>query len=156
MRDAEREERVRLIIQSLRDLGYAESASKLEAESGHRFESPVVADFRGSILNARWEVAEEYICLLTNISIDIEVPAHLLLVHLSSPYGIPSINLCFILKAMKFLIRRQKYIELLLERSIPEALGVLRKDITPVCSDVTQLHKLSRYRVHFLMHRFSY
>lgn len=75
--DVDREEFVRLVIQSLRDVGYmcvfslffrwtclskgrsgSESAATLEAESGYAMETPEVADFRRFILEARWSKAE--------------------------------------------------------------------------------------------------
>jgi hypothetical protein len=73
----DREEYVRLVIQSLRDIGYmcvvrpfdlpasrlivlshSESAATLEAESGYVMESPQVAEFRQCILEASWTQAE--------------------------------------------------------------------------------------------------
>ncbi|KAJ7510144.1 WD40 repeat-like protein [Mycena galericulata] len=56
--DVDREEFVRLVIQSLRDVGYIESAATLEAESGYAMETQEVADFRRFILEARWSKAE--------------------------------------------------------------------------------------------------
>jgi len=71
----DREEFVRLVIQSLRDVGYmyvysaplvwhiahtlySESAATLEAESGYRMEGPEVAQFRQYILDGMWAKAE--------------------------------------------------------------------------------------------------
>jgi hypothetical protein len=70
----DREEYVRLVIQSLRDIGYmyvtllppllrlnpsiSESAATLEAESGYVMESSEVAEFRQCILDASWAQAE--------------------------------------------------------------------------------------------------
>ena len=67
---------MRLVIQSLRDVGYMwapsllrarhaitdrrsrQSASTLEAESGYTMESPEVAEFRRYVMGASWEQAE--------------------------------------------------------------------------------------------------
>lgn len=75
----DREEFVRLVIQSLRDVGYmyvhlvlkpsllnsltcvgppSESAATLEAESGYTMESPEVSEFRQCILDGAWNSAE--------------------------------------------------------------------------------------------------
>ncbi|KAG6856377.1 hypothetical protein H0H87_005142 [Tephrocybe sp. NHM501043] len=54
----DREEYVRLVIQSLRDVGYIESAATLEAESGYVMEEPEVADFRQCIMDGSWTKAE--------------------------------------------------------------------------------------------------
>lgn len=72
----DREEYVRLVIQSLRDVGYmsvisilflcyrahsgnlSESAATLEAESGYVMEEAEVADFRQCILDGLWAKAE--------------------------------------------------------------------------------------------------
>lgn len=70
----DREEFVRLVIQSLRDVGYMcvfsgcqdayathngirESAATLEAESGYIMEAPEVSEFRECILDASWDLA---------------------------------------------------------------------------------------------------
>lgn len=73
----DREEYIRLVIQSLRDIGYmcvfysipfiyicepsyfSESAATLEAESGYVMETSRVAEFRRCILEGAWKEAEE-------------------------------------------------------------------------------------------------
>lgn len=71
----DREEFIRLVIQSLRDVGYMcvyvsslcgynliltyrESAATLEAESGYSMEASEVSDFREYILEGSWSKAE--------------------------------------------------------------------------------------------------
>jgi hypothetical protein len=54
-----REEFVRLVVQSLRDVGYIESAATLEAESGYVMEAPEVSEFRRHILEGSWSNAED-------------------------------------------------------------------------------------------------
>jgi hypothetical protein len=80
----QREEFVRLVLQSLRDVGYLwvipclltrflaasgyqtlmmqffrQSAAVLEAESGYVFESDMVSQFRQSVLQGQWDAVEQ-------------------------------------------------------------------------------------------------
>ncbi|KAI6022746.1 WD40 repeat-like protein [Pisolithus marmoratus] len=113
-----REEFVRLVIQSLRDVGYIESATTLEAESGYSLEAPEVSEFRQYILNAEWPRAE---ALLPRLVADDES-----------------------LWEALFLIGKQKYLELLEARRITAALQVLREQLAPLSANSSeQLHALS-------------
>lgn len=47
------------------------------------------------------------------------------------------------IKSIKFLVYRQKYLELLEQKNTREALQVLRTELAPVTRDVEQLHKLT-------------
>lgn len=53
-----REEVTRILIQGLQDLGYHSAAGVLSKESGYRLESPMVSQFRTSILHGNWNEAE--------------------------------------------------------------------------------------------------
>ena len=44
-----------------------------------------------------------------------------------------------------FLIKKQKYLELLEQQQMKRALIVLRSEITPLQPDPSKLHELSRY-----------
>ena len=138
----DREEVSRLLIQSLHDLGYRESAERLVQESGYEFESGSVAAFRSAVLQGQWLEAESILFG--------PLP--------SDPGGGVSImngdsrNIDGLLLAdgvdkddIKFRIRRQKYLELLEERNLAGALLVLRQELTPLHREVGQLHILSRY-----------
>ncbi|KAI0672732.1 WD40 repeat-like protein [Trametes maxima] len=114
----DREEFVRLIIQSLRDVGYMESAATLEAESGYIMETPEVAEFRRCILGASWESAETA------------------LVRLGVTEGEG-------LWDAKFLIAKQKYLEHLEAGKITAALSVLRNELAPLNPELDHLHALS-------------
>ncbi|KZT71398.1 WD40 repeat-like protein [Daedalea quercina L-15889] len=114
----DREEFVRLVIQSLRDVGYIESAATLEAESGYTMESPEVAEFRRCILDADWARAEAALMRLGFADDDR-------------------------LWEAKFLISQQKYLELLEASKITAALHVLRNELAPMNVDPDQLHALS-------------
>ncbi|ORX89150.1 WD40 repeat-like protein [Basidiobolus meristosporus CBS 931.73] len=114
----EREEVVRLICQSLHDLGYSRSTQLLEMESGFSMERPEVTQFRKGVLAGDWSHVE---ALLP--SIGLQEPEKL--------------------EKVQFLLRRQKYLELLEAREVPAALGVLRNELTPLGCDTEQLHLLS-------------
>lgn len=113
-----REEFVRLVIQSLRDVGYIESAATLEAESGYAMESPEVSQFRQYILDGLWSKAE---MALERLGVQ-------------ENEG---------LWDAKFLISQQKYLELLEAKKATEALHVLRNELAPLNVDPDQLHTLS-------------
>ncbi|KAF8965302.1 WD40 repeat-like protein [Flammula alnicola] len=114
----DREEFVRLVIQSLRDVGYVESAATLEAESGYTMESPEVSQFRQYILDGMWSKAE----------------AALVRLGVEQDEGLGD---------AKFLISQQKYLELLEARKSTAALQVLRNELAPLNVDSDQLHTLS-------------
>ncbi|KAG2077940.1 WD40 repeat-like protein [Suillus decipiens] len=116
----DREEFVRLVIQSLRDVGYVESATTLEAESGYSLEAPVVSEFRQHILRGTWADAEPLL-----VELGVTDPDALL--------------------DARFLIGKQKYLELLEARKTTAALQVLRNDLAPysTMSEQGELHALS-------------
>ncbi|OCH88195.1 WD40 repeat-like protein [Obba rivulosa] len=114
----DREEFVRLVIQSLRDVGYIESAATLEAESGYVMEAPEVAEFRKCILDASWDRAEAALLRL----------------------GVGDDDRLW---EAKFLISQQKYLELLEAQKTTAALHVLRNELAPMHVDPDQLHSLS-------------
>ena len=119
-----RQEVTRLIIQSLSDLGYQSTARQLSQESGYELEVPNVAAFRTAVQNGHWSDAEA------------------LLFGDAKHEGLP---LCEGAKRddMVFLIRQQKYLELLELRDLSKALMVLRQELTPLHQDVSRLHALS-------------
>lgn len=114
----DREEYIRLIIQSLRDIGYIESAATLEAESGYVMETSRVAEFRRCILEGSWNEAES---ALEHLSV-------------AEDDG---------LWEAKFLISQQKYLEYLEIGKTTMALHVLRNELAPLHTDPEQLHPLS-------------
>ncbi|KAF7322514.1 WD-domain-containing protein [Mycena chlorophos] len=118
--DLDREEFMRLVIQSLRDVGYHESAATLEAESGYAMESPQVAEFRQYISEGQWAKAENVLGVLG--------------VGLHDPEHLPD---------AKFLINEQKYLELLEAQRTTDAVYVLRNEIAPLGVDTEKLNQLS-------------
>jgi hypothetical protein len=119
-----RQEVTRLIIQSLSDLGYQSTARQLSQESGFELEVPNVAAFRSAVQNGHWSEAE---ALLFGDTTRDALP-------LSE--GAKRDD-------MVFLIRQQKYLELLEQRDLSKALMVLRQELTPLHQDVARLHALS-------------
>ncbi|KAI0820195.1 WD40 repeat-like protein [Trametes gibbosa] len=115
---ADREEFIRLVIQSLRDIGYTESAATLEEESGYIMETPEVAEFRRCILNASWDSAETALMRLG----------------VSEGEG---------LWEARFLIAKQKYLEYLEAGKTTMALNVLRNELAPLNPELDHLHALS-------------
>ncbi|EMR10228.1 hypothetical protein PNEG_01500 [Pneumocystis murina B123] len=113
----EKEEIIRLILQTLKDFGYKSSVSHLEQESGFSVESTHVLQFRKSILTGDWKHAEE---LLSFLYINEEVPTNIL-----------------------FYLRQQKFLELLEEKKMPEALSVLREELSPLDYNKERLHFLT-------------
>lgn len=116
----DREEFIRVVVQSLRDIGYAESAATLEAESGYVTESSEVAEFRRNIIDGLWDDAKA------------------ILSHLSAALGEN-------LWEAEFLISQQKYLELLEAQLTGAALHVLRDDLAPFVADSDYLNSLSSY-----------
>ncbi|KAF8503401.1 WD40 repeat-like protein [Russula emetica] len=114
----DREEYIRLVIQSLRDIGYIESAATLEAESGYVMETSRVAEFRRCILEGTWSEAEsalEHLGVAENDG----------------------------LWEAKFFISQQKYLEYLESGKTAMALHVLRNELAPLHTDPDLLHPLS-------------
>ncbi|TRM62529.1 WD40-repeat-containing domain protein [Schizophyllum amplum] len=117
----DREEYIRLVVQSLRDAGYEESATTLESESGYAMETPDVSDFRQFVMEGSWTKAES---VLTR------------LVGSGDEAG---------LWDARFLICQQKYLELLEAKKVSAALNVLRNEIRPMGLEPERLHLLSSY-----------
>lgn len=133
-----REEVTRILIQSLHELGYTSSAAQLSSESGFELETSGVATFRSAVLGGRWVEAERILIQsFQNAG--------------SQPDQKPPPEETLVLAAdadrneMLFYLRQQKFLELLEERDLAAALGVLRQELTPLHFDVDRLHALSRY-----------
>ncbi|TFK76226.1 WD40 repeat-like protein [Pluteus cervinus] len=116
----DREEFVRLVIQSLRDVGYTESAATLEAESGYSMEAVEVSEFRQYVLDGLWPKAD---AALMRLGVKDEED----------------------LWHARFLISQQKYMELLEAKRLTSALYVLRNELAPLNIDPDHLHTLSSY-----------
>ncbi|KAG8948860.1 hypothetical protein FRC04_009198 [Tulasnella sp. 424] len=113
----DREEFVRLAIQIFKDIGYNETASTLEAESGYSLETPLVTEFRQAVLNGEWTKVSDMLPGL----------------------GVSARDLA----AARYLVSQQHYLELLEQRLTSRALNVLRTDLAPNSIDSDRLHVLS-------------
>ena len=127
-------ELTRLLIQTLNTLNYKETALNLEKESSILLHSKNIQILRENILNGNWnevrkrrkkknflkDLKKKVISSLNELNLEEE---HIICV--------------------KFLIYRQKYIELLEKKKIEESLIVLRKELKPNTKDSKQLHKLA-------------
>lgn len=148
----DREEVTRLILQSLSDLGYASTAKLLSAESGYELEIPSVAAFRRAVLGGEFERAEELLFGQDQAEGGVALRS-------SSPrrranrtsldfhnglarHGLPLVEGAE-KGRLQFLLRQQKYLELLEERDLNAALAVLRNELTPLKRDTQRLHQLS-------------
>ncbi|KAI9018075.1 WD40-repeat-containing domain protein [Phycomyces nitens] len=113
-----KDELVRLLLQTLQDLDYHGPAMMLEKESGVTLESDNVTSFRQAILTGDWPTAE---ALLPTMA-------------LSKTED---------LSQAIFLIRQQRFLELLEDRKTLKALYSLRTELTPLGLNVDRIHELS-------------
>lgn len=117
---ARRQELVRLMVQAMQDMGYSQSAVTLEKESGFPLESAAVAKFRDGVLKGDWTLVES---LFPTLELDQNKDV----------------------VVVRFLIRQQKYLELLETRHIKKALIVLRNELAPLDFNSERLHSLSSF-----------
>ncbi|CAG8522629.1 10420_t:CDS:10 [Funneliformis caledonium] len=118
MQRTRQQELVRLMVQAMQDMGYSQSAATLEQESGFPLESSAVAKFRDGVLKGDWALVES---LFPTLELDHNKDV----------------------VVVRFLIRQQKYLELLEARQIKKALIVLRNELTPLDFNLERLHSLS-------------
>ncbi len=132
----DREEVIRILIQTLHDLGCRSAAGALTRESGYDLESPTIAAFRHAVLQGEWAEAEALLSGAQRADdAAADDPSHrneIILAEGADP------------KEMLFSIRQQKYLELLEQRDLGTALMVLRQELTPLHQDIGRLHALSR------------
>ncbi|ORX79866.1 WD40 repeat-like protein [Basidiobolus meristosporus CBS 931.73] len=114
----QKEEVVRIILQALVDLGYGRSAKLLQEESGFSFESLQVTRFRQAIMEGNWQLVEDLVPFL-------------------------ELNQMSDTKEIQFLVKRQKFLELLISREMLKALKVLRYELNPLSHGTEKLHQLS-------------
>ncbi|KAA1102672.1 hypothetical protein PGTUg99_030082 [Puccinia graminis f. sp. tritici] len=139
--DIDREEIVRLLLQSLKEIGYPAAAMTLEVESGFSLDpSPEITSFRQNVLNGKWlEVDEllqkEYLKYCDHSQISSSPLSPVYNKHDScdnriakSLFGVD----VHVLKLARFLVIQEKYLELLESRQIRKALVVLRSEIAPL------------------------
>lgn len=148
--DIDREEIVRLLLQSLKEIGYPAAAMTLEVESGFTLDpSPEITSFRQNILSGNWldvnellqreyfkycdqsDQAEYTPCQLSPTSMKHESCDSRIS---QSLFGVDG----HVLKLARFLVMQEKYLELLESRQIRKALVVLRSEIAPLVTPPSQ------------------
>ncbi|KZV65911.1 WD40 repeat-like protein [Peniophora sp. CONT] len=113
----DREQFVRLVIQTLRDVGYGASAATLEHESGYAMETDAVAALRTHVMAGAWADAH---AALDGLGL--------------APEALPP---------ARGLLAQQKYLELLEQSRTTDALKVLRDELAPLHPDPRALQPLS-------------
>ncbi|XP_039139712.1 WD repeat-containing protein 26 homolog [Dioscorea cayenensis subsp. rotundata] len=113
-----RVEFVRIITEALYSLGYARSGAILEEESGICLHSPVVSLFKQQVLDGNWDGS---LATLHKI-------------------GLADENL---MKSASFLILEKKFLELVENNKLVDALETLRNDISPLGINKKRVHELS-------------
>jgi hypothetical protein len=134
-----REEVTRILIQSLYELGYNEAASLLSSESGYELETESVATFRNAVLGGRWAEAERILMLSFRSDAASQRSGQK-----SSSEETLALAEGADRNEMLFLLRQQKFLELLEAHNLGAALTVLRQELTPLNHDIERLHALSR------------
>lgn len=114
---------IRLIGQHLRGLGLNQTVDELIAESGCMLEHPAAAKFRSHIMAGDWQKAYEDD--LEDLFSLVEKSQNVL--------------------EMRFLILEQKYLELLEDGLVLEALHCLRHELTPLKYNTERVHELSSF-----------
>ncbi|XP_067943708.1 WD repeat-containing protein 26-like [Watersipora subatra] len=112
---------VRLVGQYLRSIGLEQTAKILIEESGLPLEHPVAARFRIHVLAGRWRKVDDDLNDLRKLFANEE----------------------HTITEMKFLILQQKYLELLEDGKVLEAVQCLRHEITPLSYNRHRVHQLS-------------
>eukprot|EP01116_Phalansterium_solitarium_P022381 TRINITY_DN7370_c0_g1_i2.p1 TRINITY_DN7370_c0_g1~~TRINITY_DN7370_c0_g1_i2.p1 ORF type:complete len:447 (-),score=136.27 TRINITY_DN7370_c0_g1_i2:125-1465(-) len=114
----DRREYLRLVLQSLDELGFGTVRQALENESGVVLQGAEIEAFQRGVLQGDWKLVDERIADLQIHSDDD-------------------------LKSARFLIYQQKFLELLEDQKMKEALDCLRHELTPNSRDSSRLHRLS-------------
>ncbi|KAI5294848.1 hypothetical protein KEM52_003029 [Ascosphaera acerosa] len=158
-----------MLLQALYDLGYPSAADELVRCSGYALESPAVSSLKAAIADGRWKDAEALVrgaalqpspasqtptsSTTTTTTTSPTDPADQMQLDASegrdtrdgrdgSPPPLLLTHAANQLE-MLFLIRRQRYLELLEKRNLHGALLVLQRKLTPLSPGSDELHRLS-------------
>ncbi|KAJ1665567.1 hypothetical protein IW140_004048 [Coemansia sp. RSA 1813] len=115
------EQVVRLMLQELRDRGFADTFELLQRESGHTLEDEAIAQFRGNVLAGKWIDVEKAMSSIIAPGADSEKTQH----------------------AALFIVKRQQFLEFLEARKLKQALVILQNELSMLTDDIPQLHRLS-------------
>lgn len=116
--DLPKDQFTRLVIQAIQSLGYSSVAKQLEQQSGICALESQVAEFCECIFRGEWSRAAAHACHL----------------------GLEDDET---LDKVKFLIYEQEYLETLEGGDVESALHCLRSQVTPLCSDMKRLQRLT-------------
>ncbi|CAO1625466.1 unnamed protein product [Sympodiomycopsis kandeliae] len=142
--NVDRKELVRLTIQTLRDLGYENSARNLEVEAGVTLEHPSIRAFRSAVLNGDWRNAERLLIDGLNYAAAKSPSTSSAALSSTREYdGVLRDPLNKPLNSIRFLLQQQRYLELLEAGHVQKALSVLRDRLTPLHHGSERLHQLS-------------
>ncbi|XP_052205825.1 WD repeat-containing protein 26 homolog [Diospyros lotus] len=109
---------VKIITRALYSLGYDRTGALLQEESGIQLHSSAVSLFMQQVLDGKWS---ESLKTLHTIGLSDES----------------------IVKSASFLILEQKFLELLKEGKLMDALGTLRNEIVPLSFNTERVHELA-------------
>ncbi|KAI9665604.1 MAG: hypothetical protein M1829_005684 [Trizodia sp. TS-e1964] len=120
----DREEVARILIQSLAELGYSETAAVLTRESGFELDVPTVTKFRTAILDGDWDEAERILMGRDHVQ-----GGHSIMVR--GAHNGKGLKLARGADAneMLFRMRQQKLLELLEGGDVHSAMAVLRLEL---------------------------
>ncbi|XP_059633289.1 WD repeat-containing protein 26 homolog [Cornus florida] len=113
-----KQEFVKVMTRGLYCLGYEQSGALLQEESGIQLHSPAASLFIQQVRDRKWD---ESLVTLRTIGLTDET----------------------IVKSASFLILEQKFLELLTEERIMDALGTLRDEIVPLSVNLERVHELA-------------
>ncbi|KAF2858581.1 PLU-1-domain-containing protein [Piedraia hortae CBS 480.64] len=129
----DRAEVTQLVLQCLSDLGWHRAAAQLSRDSGFQLDVPGVAALRNAVYSGEWDKAET----LLGCDGAVENGTKAMRLPLRDDTDVD---------ALKLLIRRQHFLELLEKGDKGAALQVLRRDIHPLRSTAADiLNELSAY-----------
>lgn len=114
----ERDDLIRILNQSLRALGFANIADQLEEQSHISVEPRAVIDFREALQRGHWDEACDIVDSLASRKEAMD------------------------LTEVKFLLCREKFLELLESGQTRDALVCLQREVTPRSQDPQALHQL--------------
>lgn len=121
-----------MLIQALSDMGYHSAAQTVSKDSGYQLESPAVTAFRTAVLEGLWTEAEQFLLGAASAADGPNATGNGLVLEAGADRD-----------AMRFCIRKQKFLELLEQRDHRKALSILRTELTPLNQDAQHLHALS-------------
>ncbi|KAL9048504.1 MAG: hypothetical protein Q9162_007699 [Coniocarpon cinnabarinum] len=144
----EKEQVARILIQGLQDLGYSKAAETLVDESGHELESSSATAFRNAILGGDWIEAESLLPggeRNRRRSSGMQHNGKGVANGHSPQQSRPTLTLKDDADRdeMLFLIRQQKFLELLEQGDATAALTCLRSELHALHQDQRHLHALS-------------